>query len=468
MTGRSSRSQSATTGQVSHSSSGPSGAPASAATPLLDSQAFHATKSEPSVKQIDEPSPPRVSLFSDSAHSAQFASIGTARVKLYRTTDFVERHASLRRGDSFAKLLQRYDVPAREALIWQQAALETFDLSRLRPRRSLTLFFDRGTDELAAVEYLIDRANVLFLERDAQGEIHAERLRVPFSVELRAVSGRIDESMNIDCSEAGVPERIVSELTDIFAWDIDFDELRSGDAFRAVYELAIGEDGSVIQTGNILGAEIEASGTVYTAIYHADQDGRGGYFDADGRSLDRGQLRFPLEFTRISSEFSARRFHPILRRDRPHMGVDFAAPAGTPVRAVADGVISTSGWKGQLGKTVRVEHQGSSSQASLYGHLRRIASRLTPGTRVSKGELIGYVGQTGCATGPHLHFALFSGEDYVNPLEIPAPPRVAAAGAVEPRFERTKVAVLGMLASLRKDGPVRLTRLVAAARHSLE
>src|SRR5262249_10769870 len=160
------------------------------------------------------------------------------------------------------------------------------------------------------------------VERDGAEDLRARVARVPSSIEVRGVSGTIGESMTIDCSEAGVPERIISELTDIFAWDVDFDELRPGDSFRAVYEVAIGEDGDVVQTGAILAADVQKSGKSFTAVYHSDEDGSGGYFDLEGHSLDRGQLRYPLEFTRISSEFSESRFHPILHRNRPHNGVD--------------------------------------------------------------------------------------------------------------------------------------------------
>jgi murein DD-endopeptidase MepM/ murein hydrolase activator NlpD len=363
--------------------------------------------------------------------------------------------------------LKRYGVPAKESFAWQRSALDIFDLSRLHPKRSLTLFFDRTEGDLAALEYAIDRVNVLVVARGADGEIHARRVLVPSSIELRAVSGRIGESMTIDCSEAGVPERIVSELTDIFAWDVDFDELRPGDSFRAVYEVALDEDGEVVQTGTILAAEVESGGRAFTAFYYADADGHDAYFDGDGRSLDRGQLRYPLEFTRISSEFSFSRFHPILRRDRPHMGVDFAAPSGTPVRAVADGVVSVAGWRGQLGRTVRIEHEAK-SLASLYGHLQRIASTVSEGGRVAKGEVIGYVGQSGCATGPHLHFALFAGDDYLNPLDIPAPPRLEPAAAPGPSFERVKATLGKTLAALGNDGPIRLTRLTSTPSTNLE
>jgi len=377
-----------------------------------------------------------------------------------RRGDDIERHATVRKGDSFARLLRMNDVSRQRAAQVEAAAREVFDLSRIRPRRSLSLFFDRASDELARVEYSIDDRNVLVVEGGPEGRLEARLAHTPQAIEIRGVAGTIGESTMADCAEAGVPDRIVSELTDIFGWDVDFDALRPGDAFRAVYETATGEDGSIVQTGAILAAEVEIGGRLLTAIYHADEDGTGAYYDADGRSLERGQLRYPLEFTRVSSEFSESRFHPILRRSRPHNGVDFAAPTGTPVRAIADGVVAIAGWQGELGNAVRIEHAAAGlPYDSLYGHLSRIARMATPGTVVRKGEIVGYVGATGCATGPHLHFALHAGEEYVDPLRVTPPPRIEARAPIGAGFERSRAVLLSALDSLRRDGPVRSTRI---------
>lgn len=384
---------------------------------------------------------------------------GNQSLREVRGPTFVERHATVRRGETFSRLLRMYDVSRDRAAAFERAARQAYDLSRIRPRRSLSLFFDRETDDLAAVEYSVDERNVLVVERGPDGELEARLARTPASVEIRGVSGTIGESMAIDCSEAGVPERIVSELTDIFAWDVDFDALRPGDSFRALYEVAVGEDGEVVQTGAIVAAEIETEKRVFTALYHADEDGLGSYFDPDGRALERGQLRFPLEFTRISSEFSQSRFHPILRRNRPHNGVDFAAPSGTPVRAIADGVVTQAGWENELGYAVRLDHSATLPYDSLYGHLSRISRNAAPGERVREGEIIGYVGQTGCATGPHLHFALLTGDEYVDPLRVSPPPRLEARLPFGSTFDRSRGVLLAALDTLQSDGPIRLTRL---------
>lgn len=384
---------------------------------------------------------------------------GNQSLRDVRGPGFVERHALVRRGETFSRLLRMYDVSRDRASAFERAARQAYDLSRIRPRRSVSLFFERQTDELAAVEYSIDERNVLVIERGPDGELEARLARTPSSVEIRGVSGTIGESMAIDCSEAGVPERIVSELTDIFAWDVDFDALRPGDSFRALYEVALGEDGEVLQTGAIVAAEIESDKHLFTALYHTDEDGLGSYLDPEGRALERGQLRFPLEFTRISSEFSESRFHPILHRNRPHNGVDFAAPTGTPVRAIADGVVAQAGWQNELGYAVRLDHSATLPYDSLYGHLSRISRNAAPGEHVREGEIIGYVGQTGCATGPHLHFALLAGDEYVDPLRVSPPPRLDARVPLGSGFDRSRGVLLAALDSLKSDGPVRLTRM---------
>jgi murein DD-endopeptidase MepM/ murein hydrolase activator NlpD len=378
--------------------------------------------------------------------------------------NLIERHAMIRRGDSFARILRMYDVSPARALAFERAARQVFDLARIRPRRSISLLFDRTSDELVGVEYSIDDTIVLVVEAGFDGTLHARLARTPSSVEIRGVSGTIGESTASDCGEAGVPDRIVNEIADLFAWDVDFEGLSPGDRFRAVYEVAVGEHGEAVQMGAILAAEIESQGRVVTAIYHADDDGVGAYFDPEGRSLERGQLRYPLEFTRVSSEFSESRFHPILRRSRPHRGVDFAAPKGTPVRAVADGVVSTAGWDSGLGLAVRIAHGPAGfPYDSLYGHLSRIARLKVPGRVVRKGEIIGYVGSTGLATGPHLHFALHAGEDYVDPLRLTPPPRFEARVPLGAGFERSRGVLLAALDSLQRDGPVHLTRISGEA-----
>ncbi|MFM7737034.1 MAG: M23 family metallopeptidase [Alphaproteobacteria bacterium] len=390
---------------------------------------------------------------------ADLLEFGNQTVRSRRGPGFFERHAAVRRGESFASMLAMVDVSRERSQAFEDAARPIFDLANIEPRRSLSLFFETDGGQLAAIEYAIDGSRVLVVERDPEGELRARIARTPTSIEIRGVSGTISGGLHVDCSEAGIPDRIVRELVDIFAWDVDFDSMQPGDSFRALYEVAVGEQGEVVQTGAIVAAEVSTAGRVFRAMYHAEDDGAGAYYDPEGHSLDRGMLRYPLEFVRISSGFSNARFHPVLHRTRAHKGVDFAAPTGTPVRAVADGWVTQAGWQGGLGYAIRAVHGGETPYTSVYGHLSRISRGVRDGEAVRKGEIIGYVGSTGLASGPHLHFSILEGEEYVDPLGVTPPPRIVQSVSLDEGFQRSRGVLLAALDRLAGDGPVRLTRV---------
>ena len=382
-------------------------------------------------------------------------------LRIYRGPEFIERHVTVRRGDTFEDLLELYDIERSEALVWHAGTRSTFDLAKLRPGRSLTVFFERDTGRVAALEYRIDPMNVLVAERGINREIRSRVARIPSATEFRVIAGTLDTNMAADCASAGIPARITAELADIYGWVVDFDRMKKGDSFRVVYEVAIGEDGNVVQTGRILASAIETGGERHTAVLHVAPDGTEGYYDLDGHPLDRGILRSPLEYTKVSSDFSASRYHPILGRHRAHQGVDLAAPNGTPVRAMADGVVTFAGWFGQLGRAVRIEHGKSSSYETVYGHFSRVANNVEEGRRVRKGEIIGYVGRTGLATGPHLHLELLVNGEHVDPMEVLKPGR-RAKSLIAPEtvpLEDRQLLLVSALQSVNGDGPVRLTRL---------
>lgn len=386
--------------------------------------------------------------------------LGNEGLRAYRGPEFIERHVTVRRGDTFADLLQLYDVDVDDALAWHKGTRKIFNLSKLSPRRSLTLFFERDSGGLAAIEYRIDALNVLVAERGADREIRARVAHIPSSTEFRVIAGKLDTNMATDCAAAGIPQRIIAELADIYAWDLDFEKLHRGDKFRVVYEVAIGEDGAVVQTGRILAAAIENRGEMHSAVLHTADDGTQAYYDIDGHSLDRGLLRSPLEYTRITSGFSSSRMHPILNRLRPHLGVDLAAPQGTPVRAMADGTVVFAGWQGQLGRTIRIDHADGSQYESAYGHLSRIANSVRVDRKVRRGEIIGYVGRTGLATGPHLHLEIAIDGRQVNPLEVLATGSRAQRQPTVP-LDHEQLLLVSALDSVESDGPVRLTRVSA-------
>jgi murein DD-endopeptidase MepM/ murein hydrolase activator NlpD len=372
------------------------------------------------------------------------------------TRSTIEEHLHVRRGDTLGSLLAARGVGAREAQRWIAAASEVFDVRRLRPRRALTLRFERSTRTLVAIRYEIDSRAQLVLEGGAGG-IRAQRTSLPYFVEVKGAAGVIEQGLREDALEAGVPERVVSALADIFGWDLDVaNDLLAGDEFRVLYENTWQAGELDPEPGNVLGAELVTHGRRLTAVFFEDEDGRGAYYRPDGSAVSRELLRYPLEFTEITSRFSLVRRHPILRVRRPHLGVDFAAPHGTAVRAVASGVVESAGWVHQLGKTVRIEHAGGLE--SVYGHLRRVAAGVSAGTRVEQGQIVGYVGATGLATGPHLHFATYREGEYVDPLTLTAEMQASVPDVARSAFARVQTAVRHHLATLPLTANVTVSR----------
>lgn len=358
----------------------------------------------------------------------------------------VEEHVHIRRGDTLARVLTSRGLGSGEAAAWVRAAARVYDLRGIRPRHGLTLRFDRATRALEGIRYEIDDRSLLVLERTADG-ITADRTGLPYFIEVKGVAGRIERGLQEDAARAGVPASVVSELAEIFGWELDIaSDLRSGDDFRVLYE-NIWQAGALRpETGKVLAAGIRARGRDITAVLFEDADGRGGYYKPNGEPVSREFLRYPVEFTEITSQFSASRRHPVLGVSRPHLGVDFAAPTGTPVRAVASGTIVTSGRYGQLGQTVRVEHGGGVT--STYGHLSRIAGRLKEGDAVERGQVVGYVGASGLATGPHLHFAIDRAGDYVDPIAATGAIAGGVPESARQSFTRVRTTVMKQLAGL--------------------
>lgn len=243
--------------------------------------------------------------------------------------------------------------------------------------------------------------------------------RPDYELRIARVAGTIDGSLFDDGQDAGLSDRLIMELAEIFGWDIDFVlDLRRGDSFVVLYEEKYWR-GDKISDGDILAAEFVNQGRVYRAIGFRGDDGRMQYYSPDGFSLKRDFLRTPVKFSRVSSLFSRSRYHPILKTWRAHHGVDYDAPAGTPVRATASGRITAVGWNGGYGNMIAIRHAGPYS--TLYAHLARYRAGLRAGQTIEQGEIIGYVGQTGLATAPHLHYEIQVNGMHRDPLTFKLP-----------------------------------------------
>ena len=374
----------------------------------------------------------------------------------------VVRQATLAAGETLSELLEQVGAAAAEVPSWVAAARSQLDL------RSLPV----GTKVEADVNYHgnVDavrltpdwRATVVL--QDGPGGVTARREARPVERELWVVQGTVRSSLFEAVAAAGEDEILAVDLADLFQWDIDFHrEVREGDTFSLVVERVIA-DGRVVDHGPILAATYVNAGRRLTAVRYAPDGGRPGYYDAQGHPLRKQFLRAPLRFTRITSRFSLSRLHPVLGRRMPHWGVDYGAPVGTPVMATADGVVIFRGRKGGGGNTVELRHPNG--YVTGYLHLSRFARGLRVGGRVAQGEVIGYVGATGLATGPHLDYRITRDGRHVNPLTMahdPAPPLArgemprfsAWSGEVLPLLEKPGALPAAAVAALRETAPVR-------------
>jgi murein DD-endopeptidase MepM/ murein hydrolase activator NlpD len=282
-------------------------------------------------------------------------------------------------------------------------------------------------------------------ETGSGGPFSAEVVATPVEVRESRAQGTIDSSLFVAARAAGVsPEIILRLANDIFGWDIDFAlDIQPGDRFSVIYEQKF-RDGEYIGDGRILAADFVNAGTTHRAVYYESTDGKiADYFTPDGRSMRRQFLRAPLDFTRISSNFDPRRRHPIMNMIRAHKGVDYAAPTGTIIKAAGDGRVSFVGTKGGYGRAVIIEHGGGIS--TLYGHMSRFVRGLNSGERVKQGSTIGYVGSSGAATGPHLHYEYRVNGLHKNPRTVSLPDAAPIPDAYVAEFKSHSAAALARL-----------------------
>jgi murein DD-endopeptidase MepM/ murein hydrolase activator NlpD len=337
---------------------------------------------------------------------------------LGQTVEFV-----VRRNDTLDRIFRRLELSLTDLASIRELPGVQEQLDRLRPGDTIRLVHDEGM--VQSLSRRISETEVLSVTRvdetSAAAPFAVEVVATPIDIRESRAQGTIDSSLFVAARAAGVsPEIILRLANDIFGWDIDFAlDIQSGDRFNLIYEQKF-RDGEYIGDGRILAADFVNNGTVHRAVYYESADGKiADYFTPEGRSMRRQFLRAPLDFTRISSNFNPRRRHPILNMIRAHKGVDYAAPTGTIIKAAGDGRVSFVGNKGGYGRAVVLEHGGGIS--TLYGHMSRFARGLREGARVKQGVTIGYVGSSGAATGPHLHYEYLVNGLHKNPRTVSLP-----------------------------------------------
>jgi murein DD-endopeptidase MepM/ murein hydrolase activator NlpD len=317
----------------------------------------------------------------------------------------------VKKGQTAFSIFRQAGVTVAQVSELQQAIHSVYNLRHLRVGQPYRI--ELAPDgALQHFTYEIDAQRQLEVARDAQTFV-AQIEPIHYERRERVLSGHIDASLYMSLITQGESPQLVSDFANIFAWSVDFDtDLQPGDSFRLLIE-EHWRSGTIPQYHRILAAELVTKDHSLQAVYYVHNK-QGAYYQPDGRSLRGMFLRSPLQYTRISSLFSPRRFHPILKRYRPHLGVDYAAPYGTPVRSVAAGTVTWAGRKGANGKMVKIYH--NNTYTTYYLHLSRVARGVQRGARVAQGQVIGYVGSTGLSTGPHLDFRLTQHGTYINPL----------------------------------------------------
>ena len=319
-------------------------------------------------------------------------------------------------GETFSGLFTRMGMTSDESFRLAQVCDSVFDVRRLRAGNSIEAYFDSLGHELKYVVYSNDRIHQTVFKCFDSLQVWTSAKEVEYQQKYADV--QIRSSLWNDMTEAGASPYLILKLSDIYAWTVDFFGLHEGDRFRMVYGQTLCE-GDIISVDTVYYALFSRDGKDVPAILYDQGDGGNKYWNEKGESLKKAFLKAPLQFTRISSGFSYARRHPVTGKIRPHTAVDYAAPTGTPVMSIGDGTVLSVGWAGGGGNTVKIRH--NSSYVTSYMHLSRYAKGLKAGQHVHQGQVIGYVGATGTATGPHLDFRVYKDGTAINPLKMESP-----------------------------------------------
>lgn len=325
-------------------------------------------------------------------------------------------HVFKKNESLYQVLVGKYNLPSYLAYELGQSIEKLIPVNQIKPGYKLYLVFHQHDLKQCIISPSVQTKYIFTLTPYG---ISATVERASNHIFLTVAEGEIKTNLYNSALSHHIDPQIILSLAEIFAWDIDFfTDLRPGDKYQVVYE-KIFANGKFVRNGRILAARFINQGRVLEAYYFETSEGKGDYYDAKGNSLRKAFLKAPLRYKRISSYFSYHRLHPILGIVRPHLGIDYAAPIGTPVEAVADGKITYIGWNDGYGKFIKIQH--NHIYASTYGHLSRFAKGLRRGSRVKQGQVIGYVGMTGLATGPHLDFRFLKNGRFINYLKFKSP-----------------------------------------------
>jgi len=322
----------------------------------------------------------------------------------------------IKRGDTASSLLNKY-LGLKTIYDISRRSSDIFSLTRIRKGQPYKIILQENN--LIGFEYEINNEDRLIIQKE-NNEFSINQVPIKYDVYLDVVSSKITSSLFEAVRKSGERSELASKLSDIFAWDIDFiRDIKPGDEFKVLVEKRY-RNGKLSGYGKIQAAFFTNEGTLYKAFLHKNSKGISGYYDEDGGSMQKTFLKAPLTFSRISSKFTKKRLHPIFKVYKPHPGVDYAAPSGTPIKTVGDGIITSIGYNKGMGNYINIRHYNG--YITGYNHMSKFARGMKKSKRVLQGDIIGYVGMTGYATGPHLDFRMKKNGKLVDPLKHKSPP----------------------------------------------
>jgi len=377
-------------------------------------------RSSGNIKATDKGAEPASSRYTDYFESRVKWLLNHKRVKEY----FI-------RGKTLYELLAGYDVPPQNIMRIGKAIKPFFDLSKAKEGQVIDIWLDKKSEKVEKISLELSSDKTLHVIKIGQNFL-SSLVYSPNIKDRTIINGEVYNSFYQSAIDRGMPSGIIMDIADIFAWDIDFlVDIRPADRFQVIFDKYY-RNGEYIDYGKILAVRFVNQKNTHESFYFTDSNGRSFYYNRKGESLRKAFLKSPLRYRRISSHFSLKRFHPILKIYRPHYGIDYAAPSGTPVESVGNGRITFIGWKEGYGRYIRVRH--NHIYETGYGHLSSFAKGLKKGSQVKQGQVIGYVGSSGLATGPHLDFGVLKWGKFINPLSIKSPPVLRLKGEDRKRF----------------------------------